>query len=313
LGLQGDGVTPVLLLDLGTPHLTMRGDLTVGGSAASGDRALALESTDGAVALSGSGSTAAALTLASTAVGADTTVTFSAEDEAALTLRADGTGGSALTVASVGGLATLSITPGNQNFAATLALGTATEGIEMTAAATTVTMAHKHTSGIIAINPGTTGAGKLDVASGLLTVSPAVGASGTVAISGDLTVGGSFTLETLALGRDVGTGSTGQTINKPTGKLTSSASTLGRIDDPSVITVPFETLTLSNNLVTADSVVVASVISQCNVDTVVLITKITTTGTAGAGDGQVVFTMSNVGIADCANEAYTVSFAVLNQ
>ena len=312
LGFQSDGTTPVLLLDLTTPLLTMRGDLTVGGASATGDRALLVSSSDGSVAMTADGVTGATFSLTSSGTGADTAVTYAAADAASLALRADGTGSSALAVSSVGGTAALSITPGDLNSAGTLSLGTSTEGIVMTALGTTVTLAHQHTTGVVEIDVGTTGAGKLDVASGLLTVNPAgtTGAGGSslgvVATSGDLEVGGSLTLNSLALPTGAATGTTGIILNKPTGKVSHPSSSLGRISDETILTVPAETITLTNSLVTANSVVVASVIVQCNIDTVVLISEITTSA------GQVVFTMSNAGIADCANEVYTLSFAVLS-
>merc|ERR1711907_659359 len=115
---------------------------------------------------------------------------------------------------------------------------------------------------------------------------------GVVATSGDLQVAGSLALESLALPTGTATGTTGIIINKPTGKLSHPGSSLGRITREDIIVVPAETITLTNSLVTADSVVVASVISQCNIDTVVLISKIETT------TGQVEFTMNNAGIRD---------------
>lgn len=311
-GYQSDGTTPVLLMELATPHLTMRGDLTVGGASATGDRALVVSSSDGTVAMTGDGVTGATFSLTSSGTGADTAITYAAADVATLALRADGSGSSTLAVSSVGGTAGLSITPGDLNSASTLSLGTAAEGIVVTALGTTVSLAHQHTSGVVEIDVGTTGGGKLDVASGLMTVNPAgttgagASTSGVVAISGDLHVAGSLTLQSLALPSDTRSGTTGIVINKPTGKVSHPGSSLGRISDETILTVPAETITLANNLVTADSVVIASVIAQCNVDTVVLVSKIETS------TGQVVFTMSNAGIADCSNQVYTVSFAVLS-
>ena len=143
------------------------------------------------------------------------------------------------------------------------------------------------------MNPvGTTGAGASTL--------------GVVATSGDLEIAGSLTLESLALPTGTATGTTGIIINKPTGKVSHPSSSLGRISDETILTVPAETITLTNSLITSDSVVIASVIEQCNVDTVVLVSKIETSA------GQVVFTMSNAGIADCSNQVYTVSFAVLS-
>jgi hypothetical protein len=312
LGYQSDGTTPMLLLELATPLLTMRGDLTVGGASATGDRALIVSSSDAAVALTSEGVTGATFSLTSSGAGADTAVTYAAADEASLALRADGSGSSTMAVSSVGGAAGLSVTPGSLNSAGTLSLGTATEGIVMTALGTTVTLAHQHTSGVVEIDVGTTGGGKLDIADGLLTVNPVgttgAGAStlGVVATSGDLEVAGSLTLESLALPTGTATGTTGIIINKPTGKVSHPSSSLGRISDETILTVPAETITLTNSLVTSDSVVIASVVAQCNVDTVVLVSKIETSA------GQVVFTMSNAGIADCSNQVYTVSFAVLS-
>ena len=102
------------------------------------------------------------------------------------------------------------------------------------------------------------------------------------------------------------TGSTGQTINTPAGMLTSGASQLGRTSEPSALQVPVETMTLLNSLISADSVVVASVTAQCNIDTAVQIRSIST------GAGTVDFEMCNTGIGDCTNEHYSISFIVLS-
>ena len=67
------------------------------------------------------------------------------------------------------------------------------------------------------------------------------------------------------------TGTSGQTINKPAGLLTTAPSLLAASNDPGAIIVPVETLALNNNLVTATSVIVASVATQCNDDTLVVV------------------------------------------
>ena len=317
LGYQSDGTTPVLLLGLAaaTPLLSLRGDLTVGGASATGDRAIELSSSDAAVSLTSTGVTGATLSMTSTGTGAPTAVTFAAADAASLTLRGDGTGAAVMTVESVGGAASLSVTPGDLNSAATLSLGTSGEGVVATALGTTVTLAHQHTSGVIAIDVGTTSGGKLDVASGLLTVNPpgttgaGVSTLGVVATSGDLIVTGALTMNALALPTAQVSGTTGMTINKPTGKISNPSSSLGRIERTGTgtqLVVPQETLTLSNNLITATSVVIASVTTQCSGDTVVLIAEIVTT------TGQVVFAINNAGIDACVNQVYTIAFAVLS-
>merc|ERR1712146_413296 len=101
------------------------------------------------------------------------------------------------------------------------------------------------------------------MANGLLTVSPAVGSSGTVSTSGDLTVGGALSLSALNLPSGSASGTSGQTINQPSGLLTRTTSSLARASSSSS-QVPIETISLTNSKITTSSVVVGSVVSQCN-------------------------------------------------
>ena len=156
----------------------------------------------------------------------------------------------------------------------------------------------------IVLTPGSS-TGTVNLAGGLLTVAPAVGDSGTVSTSGDFSVGGALTLNALNLPSGLASGTTGQTINEPTGLLTRVTSSLAKSSSSSS-QIPIEVIALTNSKITASSVVVASVVSQCNLDSLVMVAKIAPR--AGAVD----FTMANVGLGDCSNEAYALSFVVLS-
>ena len=101
------------------------------------------------------------------------------------------------------------------------------------------------------------------------------------------------------------TGATGQTIDKATGIVTSSPSTLPPYTPNSVTSVTLETIVMDNNRVTPSSVIVASIVQNCNPDT--LLTVVQTTPIMG----QVTFKVANVGAAACASETFQLAFVVL--
>jgi hypothetical protein len=298
-----DTNSAALVLDLTASSLAVRSDLTVVGS---GNRTFAVSSSSGSASASAEGSTAASLTVSTTGTDAATVGTFSTVDgTASLNVLANGEGKAAATkIQSGSSTSTLSLIPGSLNSAASLQLGTTTEGATLEALGTTLTLTSQHAAGTIKLNPGSS-TGVVNMANGLLTVSPAVGSSGTVSTSGDLTVGGALSLSALNLPSGSASGTSGQTINQPSGLLTRTTSSLARASSSSS-QVPIETISLTNSKITTSSVVVGSVVSQCNADTVVTIIKIS------PGAGTVDFTMANVGLGDCANQEYSLSFVVLN-
>jgi hypothetical protein len=110
------------------------------------------------------------------------------------------------------------------------------------------------------------------------------------------------------------TGFQGQTIDLNSGIVTSGASVLEPSpgmtapNDP----IPTETISFNNYRVTPTSVVVASVVDQCNDRSGVTITTIS------AGTGSLVFTVANFGTRACgggslsADERYTISWYLVS-
>jgi len=125
-------------------------------------------------------------------------------------------------------------------------------------------------------------------------------------IGGDLNVEGKSSLNKLDIESGLATGSTGQTIDKATGIVTSSPSTLPPYTPNSVTSVTLETIVMDNNRVTPSSVIVASIVQNCNPDT--LLTVVETTPAMGS----VTFKVANVGAVACASETFNLAYVVLN-
>ena len=234
----------------------------------------------------------------------DSKVLVQATKAASLSVQG-GSAAASVKVSSASSTATLELLPGATNKAGTLSLGRASSGAtpshSLSATGGTLTVAALAADGHVKINPGAA-SGTLNVHSGLLLVQPSLS---RVSTSGDLVVTGSLSVGALALPTGTGQGSSGQTINKPAGVIESGTSLLARTSKPNVITVPKEVVTVSNSLVKSSSVVVASVIKQCSVNTAVAIIDIT------VSSGSIKFTVANSGISDCSNERYSISFIVV--
>jgi hypothetical protein len=173
------------------------------------------------------------------------------------------------------------------------------------------------TDGTIQINPGSS--------SGSLTIGPTSGnnvvidtATANTAIDGTLTVVGKSTLSQLDIETALATGSSNVRIDKATGILTSAPSRLtpyttnggGALDANAASSSPnVDTLILQNTRVTSSSVVMATVVGQCNDNTMVTVrTTVCTTG-------EVTFTTVNLGTQACdidSSERYEIAFVVLN-
>jgi hypothetical protein len=302
----GTRASPTLVLDLASQTMSLAGSLAL--SSTSSARALSISSTASSVSVAAEGATGATMSVAALGSQADASSSVQATDGAAsLSVRASGASNTAtLAVRSTAGPASMEVSSGSLAAASTFQLGTGENGAELEVLSTTLTLRSRHRAGVIKLSPGTT-SGMVNIADGLLTVQPSVGASGTVATSGDLSVGGTLSLRALSLPSGSASGTSGQTINEPAGLLTRVTSSLARASSASASqVVPVELVALTNSKITAASVVVASVVSQCNANTVVAILKIEPRA------GGVDFTLANVGIGDCNNEAYTLSFLVMS-
>jgi hypothetical protein len=137
-------------------------------------------------------------------------------------------------------------------------------------------------------------------------------------IDGTITVVGKSTLNQLDVEQALATGSSSGivTIDKATGILTSASSKLapyapngGGSLATSGVNPQIETLILMNNRVSSTSVVIATVVEQCNANSMV------TVRSTVCANGQVTFTVVNLGAQACVQssfEAFKLAFVVLN-
>jgi hypothetical protein len=125
---------------------------------------------------------------------------------------------------------------------------------------------------------------------------------------------GHFLANHITVRSSTATGFQGQTINLNSGIITSGASVLEPSpgltapNDP----IPTETISFNNFRVTPTSVILASVVDQCNDRTGITITEIS------PGTGSLVFTVANFGTRACgggslsADERYTISWYMVS-
>jgi hypothetical protein len=169
-------------------------------------------------------------------------------------------------------------------------------------------------TGIVQIKPGTT--------NGKLVIGPTSGlrvevdtATANVDMKGNLNVEGTTSLNKLDVETALATGSSSgiARIDKATGILTSAASDLtpyttnSNSDLSTSGASPNVNIVILDNIrVTASSVVIGTVISQCNAHTVVTIMD------TACSNGRVTFKTVNLGTRPCASESYKIAFVVLN-
>jgi hypothetical protein len=213
---------------------------------------------------------------------------------------------------------------GGRGGSVTFAVGTGTSGVggdmNIQAGGTSATA---KVGGSIYIKPGVgttstsavyiydgAGALRMTVASDTINVDSsgtvAMTASSSVAMTASTTITLSATTSisfdsVLLLGISTGTGTvsgSAVTINKMTGQITSSSTTLAAGSS--------ESFTLTNSQITsADSIMIANVLSPCTTGWVIV------TKAAVSAAGSAVITVYNVGTAACAS-TYVIGFLVLN-
>lgn len=196
----------------------------------------------------------------------------------------------------------------------TVAFADGTYSFELTMNASVLKLETPNANGNIHITPGTT--------SGKLIIGPGSGlnveidtATANVGIDGNLNVEGTSSLNALDIETALATGSSSSIarIDKATGILTTAASTLTPYTTNSQGTLTtsggspnVDIQILDSTRITTTSVVIATIVSQCNANTVVTIMDTVCTA------GRVTFKAVNLGTQACASESYKIAFVVLN-